>query len=122
MDTKVQFQIVITTVGRRNEARRLARKMVDSRLAACVQVFPIRSVYRWKGKVEQASEYRLEAKTRSALVPRLMSLIRRCHSYELPEIVAVPIRGGLAGYLRWIREETRNQRLSAASRGREKPL
>jgi prepilin-type N-terminal cleavage/methylation domain-containing protein len=106
MRPKVQCQIVITTIASRAAAMKMARQIVAARLAACVQIVPIHSVYRWKGAVESAGEYRLEAKTRAALVPRLTAFIRRRHCYELPEIVAVPLAGGLKEYSDWIAAET----------------
>ena len=107
MKRNVQCQIVTTTVATRRDARRLARLAVDSRLAACVQITPIHSVYRWRGKVESADEFLLAAKTPASPVARLMKMIRARHPYELPEIVVHAIAGGLPDYLRWVREETR---------------
>jgi periplasmic divalent cation tolerance protein len=107
MNGDVQYQIVTTTVATAEDAERLARLAVEARLAACVQTAPIRSVYRWKGQIECAAEYAVNAKTKTALVPELMGLIRSNHPYELPEIVAVPIADGLPVYLDWIGAETR---------------
>lgn len=106
MQLKVQYQMVMTTAGSEEEARRLAALVVDSKMAACAQVEPIHSVYRWKGKVESAPEWRVTAKTVSDRVAPLMELIRTHHSYEVPEIVAVPIIDGLPAYLQWIDRET----------------
>lgn len=103
---KHQFVAVTTTVGKTADAARLAGQIVQSRLAACVQYFPIRSVYRWKGRVEKAGESVLVAKTRATLAGRLIRFIRSKHSYELPEIIVTPITGGLAGYLGWIHQQT----------------
>lgn len=104
--TAGEFVMVTTTVGDEKAARELAAAVVDARLAACVQCLPIHSTYRWKGARESASEFLLLAKTRAALSERLTTFIREAHSYELPEIVVVPIVGGLAPYLEWIRTET----------------
>jgi periplasmic divalent cation tolerance protein len=101
-----RFVVVGTTVDRRAAARRLAERIVESRLAACAQFFPIRSVYRWKGKVESANECLLLAKTRADLASRLVRFIRRHHAYEVPEIVVTPILGGWKDYLDWIAAET----------------
>lgn len=98
--------IVQTTVCDRNNAGRLSRALVKARLAACVQICRIRSIYRWKGKIESAREYLLMAKTRSELVSRVIAFIRRKHVYELPEIVVTRIEHGLTGYLAWVRKET----------------
>ena len=98
--------VVTTTTDDRRKASKLAGLIVDERLAACVQITPIHSVYRWKGRVEKADELLLVAKTPARLAPRLMRFIRRHHTYELPEITVMPIAGGLAPYLDWIRDET----------------
>ena len=88
-------------------ARSLADALVESRLAACVNILaPCTSVYRWQGAVEDASEVPLLAKTTRAMLDAACALIRQRHPYELPEIVAVPISGGLPEYLRWIADET----------------
>ena len=104
---KQKFVAVTTTVGKAADAARLAEHIVQLRLAACVQYFPIRSVYRWKGRVEKAGEFVLVAKTRSTLSRKLVQFIRTRHSYELPEIIVTPIAGGLAGYLEWIHQQTK---------------
>jgi periplasmic divalent cation tolerance protein len=86
-------------------ALRLARLLVEGRLAACVQVVdPIRSVYRWKGAVREEAEALLLAKSAQDRVPRIEELLRREHPYELPELAAVPITGGSVNYLQWIEE------------------
>lgn len=101
------FVVVTTTVDSEDAAKTLARAMVDSKLAACVQYTVIRSIYRWKGSVESAPEYLLVAKTVATLADQLMTFIKENHSYELPEITVTPIRAGLSGYLDWIAAETR---------------
>jgi len=106
MPQKSKFVLVTTTVDSRIRAERLARAIVDCQLAACVQFFPVTSVYRWKGKRERAAEYLLLAKTGAALSSRLTGFIRKNHSYELPEITVVKLDGGLPEYLRWITDET----------------
>jgi len=98
--------VVQTTIAGRGRAGRLARAIVASGLAACVQYFPIRSIYRWKGRIESAGEYLLLAKTAGRLAGRLVAYIRRSHSYELPEIVVTRLDGGLNEYLAWIGAET----------------
>ena len=104
---KVQYQIVVTTVAKKSDAIRITKAVIAARLAACVQISPIRSVYRWKGKVESASEFRLEAKTSVGLAKPLMTFIRARHPYEVPEIVTLSLMDGYAPYLRWISDETR---------------
>jgi len=106
MTLKSGFVVVSTAVASESEAEALARRIVNERLAACVQYTPVQSIYRWKGAVESASEYLLRAKTRASLVDELFACIRNVHSYEVPEIVVTPIIGGLEEYLGWIRKET----------------
>ena len=100
------FVVVSTTVANGRTARRLAELVVKSRLAACAQVFPIHSTYRWKGKVERAPEYAVQTKTRRALAGRLVAFVRAHHAYETPEIVVTPIVDGWKEYLKWIAAET----------------
>jgi periplasmic divalent cation tolerance protein len=94
---------VLTTVGSEEEGRRLAAELVDRRLAACVQVIgPITSRYRWRGGVEEAREWQCLAKTEAARYPQVEEAIRQLHSYEEPEILAIPVLAGSAGYLSWV--------------------
>lgn len=98
---------VVVAVDTEENASRIAEALVDERLAACVQVGgPVTSRYRWDGRVETAREFLLVAKTREDALPALTERVHALHPYELPEITAVPITGGLAGYLDWIRTET----------------
>lgn len=106
MKRKVQCQIVVTTFPDAPQARAFARRVVESRLAACVQVIPVHSVFRWKNKVETVSEFRLEAKTTATQAPHLMSFIRHHHPYELPEIIRFKLPDGSPEYLHWISVES----------------
>jgi periplasmic divalent cation tolerance protein len=102
---------VFTTVEKREDAERIASSVVHTRVAACAQVLgPIHSIYRWKGKVEEAGEWLCVMKTRQDLFPALEKEIKRIHPYEVPEIVALPIVAGSASYLQWIDEETTKDR------------
>ena len=97
----------VTTTASREESEAIARTVVEERLAACVQVDgPITSVYRWEGRIETAAEWRCVMKTRVALWPALAARVRQLHSYQTPEIVALPIESGDAAYLAWLVEET----------------
>lgn len=107
MNTGTTISIVMTTTDDHAEAMRLAREAVDQRLAACVQIDKIESIYHWGGKVEQAAEYRLAAKTTNGLIDALRAFWARKHSYELPEIIVVPISDGSENYIRWVQTETR---------------
>jgi periplasmic divalent cation tolerance protein len=94
---------VFMTAANREEAGRLAEMLVGERLAACVQILPeLQSVYRWQGKVERQQEVLLIAKTISSKFAALESRVRALHSYETPEIVAVPLIAGSASYLAWL--------------------
>jgi periplasmic divalent cation tolerance protein len=98
-------RIILSTAGSEEEARRIAQALVDRELAACVNVVgPIRSVYRWKGAVENASEHLLIIKTTAAAFPRVRDAIREIHSYELPECVMLSVEAGSEDYLKWIEE------------------
>jgi periplasmic divalent cation tolerance protein len=98
---------VVVAVDTEEHASDIARRLVDERLAACVQVGgPITSTYRWHDAVETATEVLLVAKTREDHLPELTERVRALHPYEVPEITAVPIVGGLGDYLDWIRTET----------------
>ena len=101
-----QSLVVFVTCASASEARRIASAVVESRLAACANLLPgpVESVYRWKGGVERARERLLLIKTTRAKFPALRDKIRRLHSYELPEIIAIPIAVGLPAYLAWIKD------------------
>jgi periplasmic divalent cation tolerance protein len=96
------FIIVFSTAGNAETAHRIAAALVEARLAACVQVLPIESHYRWEGALCREPEFQLQAKTRAALLPAVEALIKKLHSYAVPEILTVPIIGGSADYLTWL--------------------
>lgn len=98
---------IMTTASSREEAQRLADLLVEARLAACVQVVgPIRSTYRWQGQIERSEEWLCLAKSLQAAFPQIEQAIRAAHSYETPEIVALPIVAGSETYLAWLAAET----------------
>ncbi len=100
---------VITTTALREEAERIARELVEARLAACAQILgPITSTYRWQGKIETSEEWQCWIKTRGELFEQVEQAIRRIHPYEVPEILAVPVVAGSASYLAWLEAETAN--------------
>lgn len=97
---------VSTTVASQAEAERLARALVERRLAACVQISgPINSIYHWQGKIEVSAEWRCEVKTLRSVYPAVESAIRALHSYDVPEILAVPLAAVSADYLAWLQNE-----------------
>jgi periplasmic divalent cation tolerance protein len=97
---------VVTTTSSQEEAEKIARALVERRLAACVQVAgPLTSTYHWKGRVEDAQEFLCIIKTRQSHYLAVEDAIRELHSYEVPEILAIPISAGNRAYLDWLREE-----------------
>ena len=100
--------VVLVTAGSEEEAAQIAHALVAERLAACVNVVgPIRSIYRWEGAVEDAREWLMIAKARAADVAALETRIRALHSYDVPEVLALPVSGGAEGYLAWLDAATR---------------
>jgi periplasmic divalent cation tolerance protein len=103
------YRVVLMTTASDDEAARLAQALVSEGLAACVNIAgPVRSIYRWQGKVEDAAEHLLIAKTRDDLLPALAERVRALHSYEVPEVLALPVLYGWPPYLAWVGEETRS--------------
>jgi periplasmic divalent cation tolerance protein len=96
--------VVLITCRSVQEARRISRKLVDERLAACVNILrtPVESIYRWQGNIESAREILLIIKTSRGRFAALRSAVKRLHSYEVPEIIALPIERGWSGYLAWV--------------------
>ncbi len=95
--------LLLTTCGSAQQAAQLAQRLVEKRLAACVNVLPgIRSIYRWKGKVERGREALLFIKTRQEKLPSLWKTLRRLHPYEVPEYLALPISHAERDYLKWL--------------------
>ena len=116
--------MVLMTAGSREEAARLADVLVVARLAACVQILPeIESVYHWEGNVERSAEILLLAKTTEANFNALEAMVRSLHSYETPEIIALPITAASAPYLEWLtanvipQSKETNQSASANANG-----
>lgn len=105
-----QALLVWTNLPDGESAQALARALVEQRLAACVNVLPgVRSVYRWQGVVEQATEVTLLIKTMPARYAALESAIKSAHPYEVPEIMATPVVAGLPVYLDWVAQETQKE-------------
>ena len=94
--------VVLTTCAAEADAERLARALVEGRLAACVNVVPgVRSFYRWKGEVDSGVEFLLIVKTSRDLFPALRAEMEKLHPYELPELLALPVVAGAENYLSW---------------------
>ncbi len=105
-DDTGRYSVMFSTTKDRPEAERIAGLLIGQRLAACVQLMPVDSVYMWGGKIEKSGKILLLIKTRSDRVDKAMLAIKAAHSYEIPEIVSVPIESGLPKYLAWIDEVT----------------
>ncbi|MBM4271032.1 MAG: divalent-cation tolerance protein CutA [Deltaproteobacteria bacterium] len=97
---------VVTTAEKREDAEKIARTVVEKRLAGCVQILgPVTSIYWWKGNVETAEEWQCVMKSRSDLYGAVETAIISVHPYEVPEIIAVPITAGSQNYLDWLQGE-----------------
>jgi len=98
-------RIILTTAGSEDEARKIARHLVENRLAACINLIPqVESIYRWQGKMESAAEWLLLIKTTAERFPAVRDAIAELHSYEVPECIMLPIEDGSALYLQWLGE------------------
>jgi periplasmic divalent cation tolerance protein len=95
--------VVLITAGSEQEARKIAELLVREKKAACVNILRrVDSLFRWKGKIDSANESLLLVKTRASLVSEIISLAKEVHSYDVPEIIALPIIGGSDEYLKWL--------------------
>lgn len=98
--------VVLITAGSQEEAQKIAGALLERRKAACVNIVPrVDSHFRWEGKLETDQEVLLIIKTRASLVDELVDLVRSVHSYDVPEVIALPIVGGNQDYLAWVDEE-----------------
>lgn len=99
----MSYQIVLSTCSSGTEAERIARHLVENKLAACVSIVPaVQSIYRWQGRVESNEEALMVIKILARQYVSVERAIRELHSYEVPEIIALPVAGGFARYLAWI--------------------
>jgi len=105
-----EARVVFTTTGNREEAGKIARALVEAKLAACVNIIgPIRSIYRWQEKVEDAEEFLLLVKTWGEAYDDVEEMIRELHSYELPECIALRVEKGSEPYLEWLEGAVKNE-------------
>ncbi len=102
-----RYGVVLVTASSRTEAETIAQTLVQSCLAACVNLVPVHSIYTWQGEIHQEDEWQLFIKCDLAKFDALESKIREIHSYEVPEIIALPILAGSEPYLGWIAEQVR---------------
>ena len=99
--------VVLVTCGSEEEAAKIANSLVEERLAACVNIIsPVRSIYRWEGKIWDEREWMLMIKTQKKRFEDLEKKIKSLHSYAVPEIIALPVVEGSASYLKWLEENT----------------
>ncbi|MBL1210135.1 divalent-cation tolerance protein CutA [Geminocystis sp. GBBB08] len=101
---KNDFGVILVTIGNEKEGLMIAKTLIEENLAACVNFLPINSVYRWQGKICEDSEWQLIIKTDLGLFSILENRIKELHSYDLPEIIALPIIKASQSYLNWIEE------------------
>jgi periplasmic divalent cation tolerance protein len=102
-----ESMVVLVTCGSEEEATKIAISLVEERLAACVNIIsPVRSIYRWEGKIWDEKEWMLIVKTQKKRFEELEKKVKSLHSYSVPEIVALPIVEGSASYLKWLEENT----------------
>lgn len=104
MENEHGYSLVTSTCADKESAKAIAGLLVERRLAACVQIFPIESLYVWQGGVCDDNEVILLIKSKPELFDEIAAVIKENHSYEVPEVVQLPITGGLPEYLRWIDE------------------
>jgi len=117
--SKPEARLVLVTAPNEAGARAIARALVGDGLAACVNVLgPIRSIYRWRGAIEDEAEYLLLIKTSARLYTRLERRVQELHSYEVPEVIALPIETGSAPYLKWLLDSTGPSLRQAPKRAR----
>ena len=100
--------VTFVTCGSAREAKKIASALVKERLIACANIVSgVTSIFVWKGKVEQDREWLLILKSKASLSKRLVSRVQKLHSYEVPEVISMPITAGNADYLKWVRSSTR---------------
>ena len=97
-----EYSIIITTFSDKESAVAISKLLIEKRLAACVQMFPVESIYSWQDKICQDNEVTLFIKSKTSLFEEIKKMIKENHSYEVPEIIQVPVTDGLPEYLKWI--------------------
>ncbi len=100
----IMFSIVYITAGDMEEARKIGKRLIEERLAACVNIFPITSIFRWKNNIEDANEFGIIVKTKSSKIKEIEKKVKEIHSYEVPCVISFRIDEGSADYIKWIDE------------------
>lgn len=103
-----QVCVLLTTLANEDEAQSMSRMLIDRNLAACTQEFTVNSRFRWNDAIQNETEVVMLVKTAVDRVESAVEAIKEVHSYDLPEIIVLPVTGGLAGYMDWVRSETRS--------------
>jgi len=101
--------MLYATARNEKEAVRIAARLLQKKLVACANIFPVRSLYRWKGRISDENEFVIVMKTRKSLVPKSIEEAARIHSYEVPCLVSYEMDKGLPAYLNWIDEQTESR-------------
>jgi periplasmic divalent cation tolerance protein len=105
------YIVIFIAVPNKKEADKIARQLIENRLAACVNIIDkIESVFRWEGRVDRAKEVLLVIKSKKSKLTNIIKLVKSMHSYEVPEIIALPLIGGYKPYLNWLDESVRKSR------------
>lgn len=107
MENKTKYCIVLNTCAGKEEAEKIAKGLIEERLAACVQMFNIKSFYKWNQKLQKEDEVLLIVKTKDSVYEEVETYIKGHHSYEVPEIIKVPVSDGSYNYLLWIDGEVK---------------
>ena len=103
-----QICVLLTTLANEDEAQNMSRMLIEQKFAACTQEFTVNSRFRWEGAIQSETEVVILVKTAVDRVDDAVEAIKEAHSYDLPEIIVLPVTGGLAGYMDWVRSETRS--------------
>jgi len=103
----MQYHSIYITTKDEEEAKRIGKTLVAEKLAACVNIHPVKSIYRWGGGIEEEEETALLVKTKAELADEVIERVKELHSYEVPCIVSLPIEKGNPDYLKWIKESTK---------------
>ena len=102
----MQYYSIYVTTTDEDEAKKIGKTLVEEKLAACVNIHPIRSIYRWEGNIEEEDEAAMFVKTKAELADEVIKRVKELHSYEVPCIVSLPIAKGYPDYLKWIEKST----------------
>lgn len=101
------FSIVYTTVPNKKEAVKISTALLEDKLAACVNIFPIDSIYLWEGKIQNCKELAMFIKTRKRLVGKVIKKVEKLHKYDIPCIISIPLEKGSKSFLKWLYQETK---------------